>query len=158
MQSLKDFARAEFATHSAMILDDLNAMTDEQLARSHGGCSRTGFDIAYEVAFHNGRLLAVLKGEDPASFSFADGWISAPDHFKTKDSLLTHLKETNESVLAAFDSASDDHLESQPAELPAGRISLLNSVAFHAKHMLYHDAQLNFCQTLDNDPAVHWNF
>lgn len=158
MQSFREFVRSEYAMHSRMMLDDLTAMTDKQLAKAYGGCARTGYDLAYEVAFHNGRLLSVLKGEEPAAFSFADGWISAPEPFRSKDAALAHFAETNDNVVAAIDAASDEQLATVQPALPGGNNSLAHAVAFHAKHMLYHDAQLNFCQTLDGDGAVHWNF
>src|SRR5579864_7671611 len=53
VETLRAFATKTLTTASELFVKDIEAITHEDLAKSWGVSSRTGYDIAYEVAIIN---------------------------------------------------------------------------------------------------------
>jgi hypothetical protein len=157
MSELRDHIRGDFAMHSKMMADDLEAMTDDQMGKAYGGCARTPYDMVYEIQSQNERLLAQLRGQDPGAPDQTEGWVQAPAGFTGKDAVLSKFRGTVDEILKAYDACSDEQLNADIDFFGRPR-PLLSIVGFNAKHTLYHDAQLNYCQTLDSDAEMHWKF
>lgn len=153
--SLKDHIRKELAENTQLFLDDLEAMPEEMFGRSPGGVARCPFDIVFEVAYINRRLTTRLQGGDPGPFSPIP-WTKAPAEFDTKDKAIAAVRESADGLLAEWDKLQESELMRE-IQTPGGMTNPLELGNLAATHVLYHDAQLNYIQTLAGDADMHWN-
>jgi len=132
-------------------LDDLDALSNEDLAYSPGGTARCPFDFSYEVAYVNHRVAARLRGEDPGAWPYAEGeWAAAPDEYRSRDAIATYLKQSTQAVLEALGDATRE------VSLPSGPKSAFEFAMIVPTHLEYHLAQLNYLQSIRGDSKVHW--
>ncbi len=136
-------------------LDDLNAMSEEQLTKCPGGCARTPADFTYEIIVINKRIAKRLRGEDPGPFQF-DGWMKAPDGYN-KQAIVKEFESTTKDIEDALNNIPDDQML-RTIQLPKDTTTPYDLVTFCASHIGYHDAQLNYLQTLHDDKEMHWKF
>lgn len=135
---------------------DLEAMPEDVLKRSPGGVSRRPVDYAYEVAVINERIAHRLRGEDPGPWPGPEtGFMLAPAEFEAKATLIDFLKSSFENVVAAWNAADEDNLETKIV-LPQGETSMLDLMTVVLCHAAYHDGQLNYAQAISGDNEVHW--
>lgn len=133
---------------------DLATLTEEQFLQSVGGSARAVVDFTYEVAAVNRRIAKRMAGESvpPAN----DGWIVAPDELRSKEALTAYLRESSQMVIDAAKTFSPE--EAMTVVGPEGFARPIFAwVFFAATHTGYHDAQINFIQSLSGDLEVHWN-
>lgn len=134
-------------------LADLEACSEENLAKSPGGVARTPFDFTYEVAYINRHFARRLRGEE--SPTFPEGWMKAPDEMRSKAAILAELKASIEEFRNEFNKESDESLDRE-IKTPKGSSTPLEYADIYTSHMNYHDAQLNYHQTICGDGEVHW--
>jgi hypothetical protein len=137
-------------------LQDLEAMTEEQLLAPAGGSARTAVDFTYETALINRRVAARLAGTEPPAMPEAEGWLVAPSEVRNKAAIIEYMRKACEELSAAARAVP----EAEGGKLvgPAGNERPAYDLAhFAAMHTMYHDAQLNFIQELGGDLEVHWN-
>jgi len=155
MRDLQHYDRAIELMKGAMTryLDDLAALTEEQLAFRQGK-SRSAYDFTYEVALVNRAMARRIAGEE-AALEF-DGWVVAPPEMCAKEPCARELRESCEAVIAAVEARGRD---GALAELttPRGPSSPYEVASFLALHTMYHDAQLNYIQSLQGDDEMHWS-
>jgi hypothetical protein len=152
----KTKAQEAFKHSKDHYLDDLNAMSQEALTTSPGGCARTPADFTYEIIVINKRIATRLKGEDPGPFKF-EGWMKAPEELCDKDALIKEFTATCEDIESALSAIPGDEML-RTIQLPKDTTNPYDLVRFTAYHMGYHDAQLNYIQALANDGEMHWKF
>lgn len=137
-------------------LSDLDAMSEEQILGSAGGTARKAVDFTYEVALINRRIAARLAGTEPPPAPEGDEWMVAPEELRSKSAITEYMRTACEELATATkgipESESGRMVGAPGSERPA--FVLAN---FAALHTMYHDAQLNFIQSLSGDLAVHWN-
>lgn len=155
-KTLKQHLRDEIASNSKLFLDDLAAMPEDLLSNCPGGVARTPFDLTYEVAMVNRRITKRLKGEDPGAWSPMP-WITAPEDYRTKEGAISDLQNSVDELLAAFDGYPEENLETK-IPTGSGETTALAMANLAGVHAIYHDAQLNYLQTLVGDPEMHWKF
>src|SRR5437868_8071244 len=143
---LKSHLKERIGGWGKSYVNDLQAMTDDQLAKSPGGSSRTPFDITYEVIYVNKRVAARLRGEDPGPWLQSEGFLKAPQEFCKKDSAIQQLDDSVKAVLEGWEKTPPDKLE-ETIKVPTGETSPLDLVNLVATHLAYHDGQLNYHQT-----------
>ncbi len=141
---------------SKVYLNDLEAMTERQLLESAGGNARVPVDFTFEVALINRRIAARLAGQEPPAMPEVDGWLVAPDELRSKQGISLYLKsaceELTEAAKAIPEAESGKMVGTPGSERPAFALA-----QFAAMHTMYHDAQLNFIQSLNGDLEMHWN-
>jgi hypothetical protein len=156
MRTIDHYARALDLMQGAKsrYLDDLDAMTHEQLASPFAGNARSGYDFTYEVALVNRKLAERIAGQEP-EWPQSEGWVTAPAEFCTKDACRSELAESCDAVIAALQARGP---EGALAELTTkrGPSSPYETAAFAAMHTMCHAAQLNYIQTLHGDTEMHW--
>lgn len=150
---LKSFLAGRLNDMRNLYVNDLEAMSEELLAKSPGGAARSGFDMTYEVMYVNRRLVARLRGEEPAPFNPADGWMKAPAEFCNKEHCLAQLNGSVDELIAAFNAHDDIELS---IETPRGPTTPMELAHLAGNHLMYHDAQLNYIQSLEGDADMHW--
>jgi hypothetical protein len=137
-------------------LKDLEAMPEEALGTCPGGSARTPYDFTYEVATVHKRIVARLKGEDPGPWPGANGWMKAPEEFQSKAFAMKEIRDTADAVLSALEEVPDHEMERRIA-LPNSETSPLDLASLAAVHLVYHDAQLNYLQSMGGDDKLHWD-
>jgi hypothetical protein len=135
---------------------DLEAMSEDQILSCAGGDARKPVDFTYEVALVNNRVTARLTNIDPPTMPQSEGWITAPEELCSKDAIIAFFKDTSDKLLAAAQGVSeeDGHTLVGPEGRQEPKFAMAN---FAVMHTMYHDAQLNFIQSLNGDSAIHWN-
>lgn len=140
-------------TGSRMV-QDLAAIPEDKVALSPGGNARKVCDFVYEVAFINRRMAARLRGESLRLLE-SEGWVVAPEEYRSKELLLEELQGSVTELLAAYDThgpAGFDHVISTPF----GESTVFEAASFVTRHISYHDAQLNYVQAFFGDLEMHW--
>lgn len=134
-------------------LADLEACPEENLGKSPGGVARTPYDFTYEVACINRHFARRLRGEE--SPDFPEGWMKAPQEMQNKTAIIAELKNSFEDFRKEFDKETDDSLQREIVT-PKGKSSPWEYAEIYTQHANYHDAQLNYHQTIFGDEKVHW--
>jgi hypothetical protein len=156
-QAVKDYFRKQIADAQNDYVKDLDALSEEQLASTPGGAARSPYDFTFELVFVNRRIAQRLRGETPAPASNDDGWMKAPESFRSKETAKKEVAETMDEILKAWDNLDPANLQT-PIKLPNGNeTSAIDMASLAARHAGYHDAQLNYLQAMHGDEKVHWN-
>jgi len=137
-----------------LIRQDLQALPEDAFDQSFGGSSRTVADLVYEVILVNDHVGLVIRGEEPFDWP-DDGWIKAPDDFRTKDVVLKGFEKSSEKIIATVEALSTEELEGT-VQTEHGLRTRFQRCQFITLHMWYHSGQLNFIQTLLGDDGWHW--
>jgi len=132
---------------------DIEALSHENLDKTWGESTRSGYDYAYEVALINRRVGCRLRGEDPGPmpWDFGKEWLKAPAEYRSKQKVIEFLNLTGDEVL---NSIGDD--PERQVKVGDEMQTVYQIVFFATSHTAYHDAQLNFIQEMTGDMAVHW--
>jgi len=135
--------------------EDLVAMPEAQLSYRPSEKARTIYDFTYECAVINERIAKRIAGLDPGPVPF-DGWAMAPADFQNKETCLAAIASSLKSVRDAWQTCPEERMTAE-IELPNGTkttpVDLVYMVCFHTG---YHDAQLNYVQSLHGDMEMHW--
>lgn len=134
-------------------VEDLEAMSEEQLAHKQGK-SRSAYDFTYEVAVVNRAMARRIAGEEPKLDW--DGWVVAPPEMCNKQACIKELSESCDAVTAAVEARGKDGILTE-LTTPRGPSSPYEVASFLALHTMYHDAQLNYIQSLQGDDEMHWS-
>lgn len=138
-----------------LLTNDLKAIAADKNNVCPGGCARPALHIVAECAALNGFIARILRGETPER----PGPEQREAHlrsFDTVEKALAYLEEQTQSLLAAIDTLDETTLgdvSEQPLGRPMSRFALAE---LPASHMMYHDGQLNYIQTLHGDGQMHW--
>lgn len=151
---LKSYFRKQIESVRDDYIRDLEAMPDEQLASAPGGSARSPYDLTFEVAHVNRRLAKRMRGEDPGPWGF-EGWVKAPAEFKNRQKAIDAVRDSMNEVLASWESVPESEVNRE-IKIPSGMTSPVDLAFMCAYHTGYHDAQLNYLQTLHGDDKTHW--
>ncbi|MBI3720928.1 MAG: hypothetical protein HY248_00115 [Fimbriimonas ginsengisoli] len=113
----------------------------------------TAFDFSYEVGWLNRRIATRFRGEDPGPIptKFGEEWLEAPEELRTKEALAQYLRTTADELIAVIPEGLDKVIKVAENKTPAYQMLLFASL-----HTSYHDAQLNYIQSMSGDMTVHW--
>lgn len=135
-------------------LQDLEAMSHDQLGTSPGGTARTAYDFTYEVALVNRRIAARIAGREPEPWAF-EGWVTAPEEFRDRTKAIDNFSASVDALIEALESIPEEELSREIAT-SGGSSTPFKLANFAAYHIGYHDAQLNLLQSLSGDDRMHW--
>ncbi|MBS1723900.1 MAG: DinB family protein [Armatimonadetes bacterium] len=156
MASLKEHMAKRIEEARDSYIKDFEALDECELGRSLGGVARVPYDFTYEVLFVNKRIATRLSGGDPGPFSM-EGWMKAPEEYRDSKRMMEEFRSTADEILRLWNGTPDGELEKE-IPLPSGNTtSPLDLAELCASHMMYHDAQLNYIQTLVGDAEMHWD-
>lgn len=132
---------------------DLLAIPEEALFRSFGGVSRSVADLVFETGQVNKHICQGVRNE--VQFEWVDGWLKAPDSWKTKQDVVDAFSESCDQTIKTFEELSLEELEA-PYEDEGKVTTRIERCRFITFHMDYHSGQLNFIQSLLGDDKFHW--
>lgn len=151
----KTLVRKQIEHALKQYLSDLAAMDHPTLEDSPGGAARAPYDFTYEVVIVNEMIAAELRGDRPDPWPSEDGWAVAPADFRTPEVARARVESSTRAVLETLEARTPDELD-EPTT-PGQPTTRLASASLCAVHLTYHDAQLNYVQSLRGDAEVHWN-
>lgn len=152
-EAIKTFFEKKIQDSADDYIKDLEAMTQEQLLASQAGAARNPLDFTYEVIVVNGRIAKRLAGETPGPM--AEGWAVAPAELRDKTAIIAAFKTGLAEVLEAWRALPAEDLM-KPIMTKSGETTALDMIYMACYHTGYHDAQLNYIQSLNGDAEVHW--
>jgi hypothetical protein len=132
---------------------DISAMPEEMLGACPGGKARCAYDLIYEVTEFNNYVAERVSGREGNLES--DGWVRAPESFRSKDAALEQFKASMAALSSALLAVDAEALEAI-APSPFGELPLSRFAGIAPRHMMYHSGQLNYIQTIYGDDAFHW--
>lgn len=145
------YATAQVTNAGNYYLGDLKAISEEDLLNSPAGQARAPIDFTYEVVLINRRIASRLRGETPPPMTF-EGWMVAPEEFRSKEAAV---REMESSVKEIVDAIGTDVMRT--IVTPERESTAFEMANFGALHIMYHDAQLNYLQSMKGDMAMHWD-
>lgn len=154
-QEFKEHLARGLEQASEYYLADLEAMSQDQLARKPGGQARSALDYTFEVLTVNNRLANSLAGVANGPWPFGDGWAECPKELADKAAMMAAFKSSTDGVRAAFDKIDPGSLAT-PVTINGNETSKARMATLAAVHMMYHCGQLNLIQAMDGDEEVHW--
>lgn len=153
--NLKSYIREQIEQARSMVAADIAATPGDLLLASPGGAARAAIDYIYELSYVHRRFAKRLRGEDPGQFP--QGFLIAPNEFRSKEKAAEEFGSSVEDLLAAWDELTDDRIL-EAIVLPVGQTTPLELMSIAITHMAYHDGQLNQLQALNGDTEIHWDF
>ncbi len=152
---IKNYLRGQIDLGLRRFVADLAAIDEPNRSASPGGCARSPYDLTYELSVVNQDYAIRLRGESstaPTGFNFEH----APADFQNVDFAISTGNKIDGgycAFLAALDAIPESEMETPLAGTKATPLGLATTVN---RHLHYHDAQLNYIQTLLGDGEVHW--
>ncbi|MDE2127943.1 MAG: hypothetical protein KGJ62_15285 [Armatimonadetes bacterium] len=144
------------AEWSATCLEaDLLAIPEEKRTTTFGGCSRGALSIVGDCCrtnevTANWLLTGVVPVRDPDARAKRDA------EYDTTEKMLAWLRHSVEQLKTAHDAMQEQNLLETNSEVIGVPLTRLEIADLASRHMMYHDAQLNYIQTLLGDGAIHW--
>ena len=138
-----------------MFLKDLEAIPDAAFNETFGDKTRTVADIVFEVNMVNDHVGFALRGEKGFDWPEDEGWIKAPEDFRTKQTVIEAFQKSTDKVLATIEAFSEADME-ETVQTEHGDRTRFQRCQFMTLHLWYHSGQLNFIQTLLGDSGWNW--
>lgn len=138
-----------------LLVNDLTAISAEKRNECLGGCARSALNMVAECAALNGAIAHYLQTGEMKRLP-PDEREAFLNSFDTLEKTLAFLDERTDKLLEAY-AALDESTLGEMSDQPFGRPMSRFAVAeLPAMHMMYHDGQLNYIQTLHGDSEIHW--
>ncbi len=151
---LKDHAEGVLTDARDRYIQDLEALSHDQLAARPNENTRSVYDFTYEIVVVNQRFLSRLNRQEPPDL--AEGWIKAPEDFCNKDRAIADFRKSMDDVEALLKPLTPEEFGTE-IPMKQGSWTIFRIVCFLAMHVNYHDGQLNYIQSLAGDGEVHWS-
>ena len=152
---LKAYLISSLRMQYSRLLKDLQALPEETHSRSHAGCARTPLYMVAECAWVNNWIAGFLQtgNSDRLSQEEQDARFNSVD---TTEKAISLLEESVATLTAAYEALDPDTL-GDISDKPFGRpMPKFAPASLPVNHLMYHDGQLNYIQTLLGDDKVHW--
>lgn len=140
---------------AASYVKDLECMDEAQIMESAGGSARKPVDFTFEAGLINLRIAARIRGQEPPAEPEGEEWWTAPDELRSKAAITEYIKSSCKAVADAITGMSDEEV-TQEVKVGENMRPIYALATFAAMHTMYHDAQLNFIQSLNGDLKLHW--
>lgn len=151
----KEHLRALTERAHRLLINDLKAIAEDKSNASPGGVARTALHIVAECAMVTGFLGKALNGVEVQRPPKEEREAHL-NSFDTTEKVLAYLDRETQDLLTVIDGLDESTL-GEVSDKPFGRpMSRFALAEFPALHMMYHDGQLNYIQTLHGDAEMHW--
>jgi uncharacterized damage-inducible protein DinB len=133
--------------------NDFKALTEDGRGKPCSETARTAYDVTYELAVVNEEWNRRLNGKE--SSPFPDGWIKAPAEFQNEEAALARLTETTNALAESIGNLKDEDFDKE-IQMGPMKWTYFDLVSIAVGHMMYHNGQICFIQTLHGDTEMHW--
>jgi hypothetical protein len=141
--------------YTGMYVNDLKYMPEESFANGQGGVTRSVAGITADAAWLANCVAHLLRGETPPSMDYSTHVDLVPG---------LNSREACTKAISSAGNALADAIENLPSSkfgdkimAPWGAETTMYALGASATgHIWYHDAQLNYIQSLAGDGEVHW--
>ncbi len=138
----------------SLIIGDLQALNRDQASTSPGGKARPAVHFVSECGYVNGMIADFCQSGEIHRLSLEEKRNHLAS-FDTVEKAINYLSRETDRLLEAVEHADLSNLSE--ACSPLGRMmSRLEVLELPAMHMMYHDGQLNYIQSLHGDEEIHW--
>jgi len=146
-------ATTDFAHKS--LVNDLNALSEEQATGSPNPALRAAIKLVAECGSVNGLLASLIAGEAAArpTPEQREAYFAG---ITTRAEAIAALDAGTQKLKAAIDALPTEKW-GETVPTPLGEMTKLGAASFAATHMMYHDGQLNQVHLLHGDTEMHWN-
>lgn len=150
----KAHLRETTLTIQRRLIQDLEAMAEDKINTCPGGCARPALNLVAECAMINALVAGYLR-TGVAERLPPDQRQAHLASFDTREKARAYLEQTTQDLLNALETLDENTLGdvSEPLGRPMSRFEIAQ---LPAMHMMYHDGQLNYLQTLHGDDQIHW--
>lgn len=134
---------------------DLQALPEDKQNACPGGCARTPLNVIAECAMVH-RMVGDFLRTGKAERIPAEERDAHLNSFDTMEKALAYLDRETQYLLGVLETLDENTLgdvSEEPLGFPMTRFGLAQ---LPAMHMMYHDGQLNYIQSLYGDDKVHW--
>jgi hypothetical protein len=147
---------ADMVTNAAStFVADLKHIPEDKLTVSPGGVARPPLTFTAECIGFNNMIADFLSGGQPTmpEPEKIEKFYASIDTYDKGAAGITASAAKIKAALEAMEPSKLDEIVTAPwgAPMPLG---VLTRIA--ATHMIYHDGQLNYIQSLYGDGAMHW--
>ncbi len=141
---------------TASYINDLKHVPEDKLGVSPMGVARSPIEFTAEVIGFNGLVVASLRGgsAEMPDQAARDAFTASIDSFAAAEA---GLNRSCESLAAAIEATSLDGLMEDTMAPWGQALTKLKLSGFAVTHMVYHDGQLNYIQSLYGDAENHWH-
>ena len=150
---VKGYLRGQIELGVRRFSGDFRAIPEAARAASPGGGARSPNDLAFELASGNREFAKRMRGEISSPVG-PDAVPPTPPEFANVDHAIGELEAATAEFLGEWDRVPAEKIEAPIVEgsksTPLGLATIAN------RHLHYHDAQLNYIQTLIGDKEIHW--
>lgn len=137
-----------------MYAKDLKAISDEAYTQNCGGCARTVHDFTAECVGITNLIAQVVRGETPSQQG-EEIAAEFKESLNTREKGIQGILASSEALASAIEQNTDKL--GNMTQAPWGEpLSVYNLANIGANHIMYHDGQLNYIQSINGDGAVHW--
>ena len=151
----KEYLISALDVQYTRLVNDFKALPGEAQSKSHGGCARTPLNFLAECASLNTFIAGILTTGDGKRLTDEEE-AALYAAVNTSEKALAMLEESVTKLKAAYQ-ALDENTLGDMTDKPFGRpMQKYGPASLPISHMMYHDGQLNFLQTLHGDDKIHW--
>lgn len=134
---------------------DLAAIPEDSYTQSPGGKARTVSDFTSEVVGFNRLVAEILRGGAPAMRSEEERE-AFKRSFTTTSFCQEQVSASADELADAIEQCPDERLASVVTAPWGDSMPALTLATIAVNHILYHDGQLNYIQSLNGDGEMHW--
>lgn len=135
-------------------LKDLRHLSDEQISASPMGAARSPLEYTAECIGLNTMIAKTLHGQ-PVEMPSEEQRAAFYAAFDSYDKVAAGLRDSVGHIVSALEKFSDDQL-AEERHFFRGPMKLSDIANLGAMHLVYHDGQTNYVQTLYGDVENHW--
>lgn len=150
-ESLANFARM----CGGLYAKDLAVLTDEQYTTSPMGKARTAQDFTAETIQMNNRLAAMLTSGAPQGMPTEEESNAAMAEIPGPQEAAAAIASSAGRLADAIVNCPEENLALK-LPMPWGEETFLSMAILGTAHVMYHDAQVNYLQSLHGDDQIHW--
>jgi hypothetical protein len=138
-----------------LLIKDLTAIPEDRHDECPGGCAHPALRVVAECAAVNG-LVASYLSTGRAERLPPDQREAHLNSFDTAEKALAYLEQETRKLISAFECLDESTLGDRDDTFFGRPMTRFAIAELPAVHMMYHDGQLNYLQTLHGDDKIHW--
>lgn len=141
--------------YTGMYVNDLKYMPEDSFTNSQGGVTRSVAAITADAAWLADCAAYMLRGETPPSTDYAAHADLIPE-LSTREACTQAMSNAGNALADAIENLPVSKFGDTVMAPWGAETTLFALAASAAGHIWYHDAQLNYIQSLNGDGDVHW--